>query len=331
MSDPPTSMDRRRLLQVLAGGLAAGSLGALGLQKARAVLGQPKAQVSLLKAPSYDQDLSDILFRGIADFPQVIARAKGGRVVLKPNLVEVHPGRPINTDATLIASAAEAFLRHGAAEVVVAEGPGHHRDTELLLERSGLGALLRDVGAPFVDLNIDTPATVQLVRNFTGLGQMQLASTAVGADLLVSVAKLKTHHWVGCTLTMKNLFGTVPGAVYGWPKNPLHYAGIEQSIVDIWQGLTPGFGIVDGVVGMEGDGPIMGTAKSVGLVVMGDNLPAVDATAARVMGLDPHKIGYLRVASRLGGSLHASRIELIHEAMEVHPFEVLPQFDDLRA
>jgi uncharacterized protein (DUF362 family) len=130
---------------------------------------------------------------------------------------------------------------------------------------------------------------------------------------------------------MKNLFGTVPGSVYGWPKNPLHYAGIEQSIVDIWQGLAPGFGIVDGIVGMEGDGPIMGTAKQVGLVLMGDNLPAVDATAARVMGLDPHKIGYLRVASRLGGSLHKSRIELIHEALEVHPFEVLPQFEDLRA
>jgi uncharacterized protein (DUF362 family) len=88
---------------------------------------------------------------------------------------------------------------------------------------------------------------------------------------------------------------------------------------------------VDGIVGMEGDGPIMGTAKQVGLVLMGDNLPAVDATAARVMGLDPHKIGYLRVASRLGGSLHASRIELFHEALEVHPFKVLPQFEHLRA
>ena len=324
-------LDRRRLLQGLAGGLAVGSLGALGIQSGCAILGQPKARVSVLKAVDYDQDLSDLLYRGIADYPHVVARAKGGRVVLKPNLVEVHAGRPINTHATLIASAAEAFLRHGAGEVLVAEGPGHHRDTELLLERSGLRALLKDVGCPFVDLNIDTPAKVQFLKNFTGLGSMQLASTAVGADLLVSVAKLKTHHWVGCTLTMKNLFGTVPGSVYGWPKNPLHYAGIEQSIVDIWQGLAPGFGIVDGIVGMEGDGPIMGTAKQVGLVLMGDNLPAVDATAARVMGLDPHKIGYLRVASRLGGSLHASRIELFHEALEVHPFKVLPQFEHLRA
>lgn len=323
--------ERRKLLTALAGAAAAGSLGALGLQKGRAVFGQPVSRVSILRAADYEQDLVDLLRRGLAGYPGVLARAKGGRVVLKPNLVEVHEGRPINTHPTFIGACCEAFLHHGAAEVIVAEGPGHHRDTELLLERSGLDYFLRHLGLPFVDLNIDTPADVALPQDFTGMGSMKLARTAATADLLVSLPKLKTHHWVGCTLSLKNLFGTVPGAVYGWPKNPLHYAGIEQSIVDIWQGLAPGFAIVDGITGMEGDGPIMGSAKQVGLVVMGDNLPAVDATSARIMGLDPHQIGYLRVASRLGGSLHASRIEMAAEPLEVHPFELLPQFADLRA
>ena len=113
--------------------------------------------------------------------------------------------------------------------------------------------------------------------------------------------KLKTHHWVGATLSMKNLFGVLPGVYYGWPKNVLHYAGINESIVDITATVRPHLAIIDGIVGMEGDGPIMGTAKTVGAIVMGTNLPAVDATAARLMGIDPWRLAYLAAASgRIG-------------------------------
>ena len=73
--------------------------------------------------------------------------------------------------------------------------------------------------------------------------------------------KLKTHHWAGMTCSMKNLFGVVPGAVYGWPKNVLHQHGIDDSIVDLVATVRPGLTIVDGIVGMEGDGPDHGHAK----------------------------------------------------------------------
>jgi uncharacterized protein (DUF362 family) len=100
---------------------------------------------------------------------------------------------------------------------------------------------------------------------------------------------------------MKNLFGVMPGIAYGWPKNVLHVAGIPESILDITAAVAPHLAIIDGIVGMEGDGPIMGTPKRANLLVMGENLPAVDATAARLMGLDPRRIPYLRSASgRLG-------------------------------
>ena len=107
------------------------------------------------------------------------------------------------------------------------------------------------------------------------------------ADLIVSLPKLKTHHWAGVTLSLKNLFGVMPGIVYGWPKNVLHYAGIGQSILDIAAAVRPHLAIVDGIVGMEGDGPIMGTPRRLGVLVMGTNLPAVDATCARLMRIDP--------------------------------------------
>jgi uncharacterized protein (DUF362 family) len=100
---------------------------------------------------------------------------------------------------------------------------------------------------------------------------------------------------------MKNLFGVMPGVYYGWPKNVLHHAGIFESIVDITATVRPHLAIVDGIIGMEGDGPIMGTPRAAGVVVLGTNLPAVDATGARLMGINPWRISYLAYASgRLG-------------------------------
>jgi hypothetical protein len=100
------------------------------------------------------------------------------------------------------------------------------------------------------------------------------------------------------TASLKNLFGVVPGAVYGWPKNLLHFRGIENSILDLASTIRPRLAIVDAIVGMEGDGPIMGHAKPVGAVVMGDDLVSVDATCARLMGLKPALLGiYARRAS----------------------------------
>jgi uncharacterized protein (DUF362 family) len=106
---------------------------------------------------------------------------------------------------------------------------------------------------------------------------------------------------------MKNLYGTLPGMIYGWPKNVLHYAGIPQTVVDINASLPRTIAIVDGILCMEGDGPILGTPKPMGLVAVGMNLPALDATLARLAGFNPAKISYLDLAAgRLGPIAEAS-------------------------
>ena len=326
MTHDPT----RRKVLAAAAGLAGGAVAMAGGARLKRWLDQPAAHVAIYRA-TYDSDLVDLFVRGLREFPAALARARGGRVVLKPNLVEAAPGRPINTDPRVVAALVEAFRHHGAAEVLVAEGPGHHRDTELILEMTGLAELLEVVHAPFVDLNIDETREVTLTRDFTGFGTLRLPRTVVDCDLFVSVAKMKTHHWVGATLTMKNLFGTVPGAIYGWPKNPLHHAGLDQSILDLWAATRPGLGVVDGIVGMQGDGPILGASKDAGVVVMGDQLPAVDATAARVMGLRPERLRYLEIAARLGGTVAEGRIRQVGEGVSPDPFDLLPEFDHLRA
>jgi uncharacterized protein (DUF362 family) len=133
--------------------------------------------------------------------------------------------------------------------------------------------------------------------------------------MVVSLAKLKTHHWAGVTLCMKNLFGVMPGWAYGWPKNLLHWAGITESILDINATVRPGLGIVDGIVGMEGDGPIMGSPVHAGVLVMGRSLTAVDATCCRIMGIDPGRVEYLRRAEGWLGPVREASIAQRGEAI----------------
>jgi uncharacterized protein (DUF362 family) len=150
--------------------------------------------------------------------------------------------------------------------------------------------------------------------------------------LVVSLPKLKTHHWAAMTASMKNFFGVVPGAVYGWPKNILHFHGIDNSILDLNATIRPHLTIVDAVVAMEGDGPIMGTPRQTGFLAMGTDLVAVDATCARIIGLDPAKITYLKEASSFLGHLDPSRIDQRGEdpARYRTTFDVLPHFKALQ-
>jgi uncharacterized protein (DUF362 family) len=169
----------------------------------------------------------------------------------------------------------------------------------MALVESGLDDALRAAGLPFLDLNYcDARPLVNHARNGR-LEQFFLPQPALEADLIVSLPKLKTHHWVGLTASMKNLFGLLPGMIYGWPKNVLHYAGIPETIADINALLPQTIGIVDGIVCMEGDGPIMGTPKPMGMLAVGLNLSALDATCARTMAINPARVGYLAQA-RLG-------------------------------
>jgi uncharacterized protein (DUF362 family) len=289
-----------------------------------------RSDVAILAAERYDLDLSDIVGRGL----QLLkVDVRGKRVLLKPNLVEYESDRVINTHPALVAGAAQALLRAGAAAVVVGEGPGHRRDIEYLVTSTGFYDHLRDVGVRFVDLNHDDVREVPLASRFTELGSLTLPVELLQADLVVSMPKLKTHHWAGITCSLKNLFGTVPGAVYGWPKNILHWRGIENSILDLAATIRPGLAIVDGIVGMEGDGPIMGTPKQVGCVVMGTDPVAVDATCARVMGLRPENVRYLNEAAEFLGNLNDSAITHRGEPLSRFKtrFEVLAQQSGLMA
>jgi len=281
--------------------------------------------VSVQRARSYSDDLVSRMIEGIR---QCGLDPRGKRVLLKPNLVEFDSATVINTDASVIAAAVEVFQKLGASEVRIGEGPGHRRDTLDLADDARYRSTIPKFESIFTDLNRDD---VSAVRGFAGEPEFYFANTVLAADLIVSLAKMKTHHWAGATLSMKNFFGLVPGSVYGWPKNKLHYIGIPESVVALNRKFRNTFAIVDGIVGMEGNGPIQGTPKSVGVLVMGSDLVAVDATCCRIMGIDPEKVEYLRLAADLG-HLHRERIEQRGETVASvrSNFALIDEYKDLR-
>jgi uncharacterized protein (DUF362 family) len=288
-----------------------------------------RSVVGLFPAASYSVDLSDVIGRGLAELGVDV---RGRSVLLKPNMVEYEDGQTINTHPLMVAGAAVALRRAGAREVVVGEGPGHRRDIEYLLTATGLFDHLREHAIPFVDLNHDDVREVALGSWFTGMRSLMLPESILRADLVVSMPKLKTHHWAGLTCSMKNFFGVVPGAVYGWPKNLLHVKGINASILDLVATVRPGLTIVDAIVGMEGDGPIMGRARPMGFIAMGTDLPAVDATCARVIGVDPEKVNYLSAAGHYLGNIDPQRIDHRGERIDRYRtnFELIEHLKHLR-
>ena len=272
--------------------------------------------VFIARSHSYQTDLAQAFLSGFHELGIRPEEIRHKRILLKPNLVETISGAShINTHPLVVRGAVEAFLKLGAAQVVVAEGPGHINDTLLVLEESGMAEVLWEDKIPFVDLNYDRTITLPNAGRFSRLKTLTLPATLKQVDWIVSLAKLKTHHWAGVTLSLKNLFGVMPGIIYGWPKNVLHHAGINPCILDIAATVKPHFAIVDGIIGMEGDGPIMGTPKQAGVLVMGRNLTAVDATCARLMGIDPFRVNYLASADGCLGPLASADIIQRGEAL----------------
>jgi len=288
------------------------------------------SRVSIVRAPAYDQRIYDTV-RRILDDHNVDVR--GRDVVVKPNLVEFEPESFINTNPLLVHAAVEAFRARGAASVRIAEGPGHRRNTLDLADAAGYFKIVPKFEDLFIDLNLDEVTHVTLPGQFSRLGKLYLPNTALRTDLLVSMPKMKTHHWVGATLAMKNLFGLVPSGVYGWPKNVLHWAGIAECIADLHAAFPRQFAIVDGIVGMHGNGPIQGTAKYAGVVVAGRDPVAVDATCCRIMRINPNRIPYLSLATAgVDAQISEQNIRQSGEAIAsvATPFDLIPEFQSFR-
>jgi len=319
-SDREIRIARRKLM--IGGGLVAAGL--FGYPWLRDLL-RSHASVFIARNQSYDGPLEQTIRDGLLASGIEPAALRGKNVLLKPNLVE--PSRDVphmTTHPAMIVAAAEVLRRWGA-NVTVGEGPGHVRDTQMALVESGVEEALCAADLPFADLNYEETHWIKNAGNASPIEGFHFPKSVVEADLIVSMPKMKTHHWVGVTASMKNLYGTIPGIIYGWPKNVLHYGGIPHTVYDINSSLPKSIAIVDGIQCMEGDGPIMGTPRHMGLVVIGAVPAAVDATVARLMDVAPSQVSYLRLAQNRLGPIEDRLIEQRGETWQplAQSFEVI--------
>jgi uncharacterized protein (DUF362 family) len=315
-------VDRRAL--ILGSGAAAVGAAATPLLLRAA---EKRAEVFIARGQRYDSNLVPTIREGLLSTGMDPDWLRGRRVLLKPNMIEPSRSAPqMTTNPAMVRATAEVFRRWGAT-VTVGEAPGHVRDTEMALVESGIGEALSDEKLAFADLNYQEVGWRPNKTRISPLPGLYFPSAVLDADLVVSMPKLKTHHWVGITASLKNLYGTLPGIVYGWPKNVLHHAGIPETVVDINAAVGKTITVIDGITCMEGDGPIMGSPKQLGIVVVSTNLTAADATCARIMGFDPALVHYLHLADGVLGPVSDWQIKQCGERWQelVSPFQVIDQ------
>ena len=266
------------------------------------------------KAASLGADVANVrtqLYRGELQLEELRSQAQGKRAELSRLEAQYAAAlarrEALERQSTQTSQDVERVTQERASLVAVIEGE-HHLNLSASFGRAGLaqGASLSPPGAPLNCHRADggvADSDRHSTRGYDGVRcrrwerQLRCGSKSIlAADFVVSMPKVKTHHWAGVTLSLKNMFGTIPGSVYGWPKNILHWKGIGRSILDINSTIPAHFVIADGIVAMEGNGPLQGTARDLGQIVMSDDPVAADFTCARLMGFDPYRISNLAQA-----------------------------------
>ncbi len=300
-------MNRREFIPLAAAGLLTGYAGFRGGRQS-VPQRDARSAVTLRKVSSYSDDLAGSLLEGLQGNGIDVV---GKKVLLKPNLAGFTTDDFTNTHVAVVAAAFAAFQELGAAEVLIGDAPASHRDTYALAEAAGYRDRIPNFDDVFVDLNGDD---VSPVEGLSGT-EIYLPQTALRADLVVSIAKMKTDSNFGTALSMTNLFGLIPGSVYGWAQEKAHGLGTPKVAAELTRIFRRSFAIVDGVCGMEGDGPVGGSAKRAGVIAMGADLVAVDSTCCRVMGINPSDIEYLNLAADRQGVLDEARIVQRGEAI----------------
>jgi uncharacterized protein (DUF362 family) len=264
--------------------------------------------VALGECPNYKVDLLACL-RSLwqrAEMPEV----RDKRVLIKPNLVDYLESYPVTTAPEMVGAVADLLFELGAREVIVGDGSAFRRETWPIVEANGLATILAARGLKFIDLNYDDPQSVPVRDKWLQRSPVfWLPRHVLNSDLIISLPKLKTHHWAGVSLSLKNLIGVVPGSRYGWPKNIIHINGIPPSIIGLYQILPPVISIIDGIIGMEGDGPLFGSPVPHGLLAVGRDPVSVDVTCTQLMGFSLESVPHLKLAAWAGiGQAH--RIEV---------------------
>lgn len=231
------------------------------------------------------------------------------KVLIKPNYVSArHPSTGITTDSDIVEKIIEFVKRCGVRDIVVGEGGSG--DTEKAFDVVGIRDVVARQKVTLVNLNRDSRVNMKLV-NSLALKEVGIAKTALESTCIINVPKLKVHHMALATLCMKNLMGVI------LPKNIMH-SQLNEKIVDLASLFRNKvkINIVDGLVGAESD-ETNGEPVKMDLVIAGEDMVAVDTVGASVMGIDPGRVRYIKLAQEMGlGVSNLEEIEVLGESIE---------------
>lgn len=239
--------------------------------------------------------------------------AAGDTVLIKPNVLL---GSPSSTGATtnpfVVASMVKLAKTAKAKKVIVGESSAVGFDTEESFRATGMREIAEKAGAMVVDLKRDEAEPV-FIPNAKVIRKVLLPKTVVESDVIINVPVMKTHDMLPVTLALKNM----KGCLFDEDKKRLHRSGLSQGIVDINKLLKPDLALIDGIVGMEGNGPIFGDPVELDMVIASRDSVAADAVASYIMGFYPKDIEYIRLAAEQGlGEIDLRKLEILGELPE---------------
>jgi len=233
----------------------------------------------------------------------------GKRVMIKPNMVAPPPSAESGAcTSALVCQAVADLVKALGAHPIIAESSARGADTEAAYKIMGFDRL-RAEGYEVVDLKQDRVVKDSVVGGIV-LTDIMTFELATRVDAIISVPVMKTHDQGEITLALKNLKGLVTDG----DKRRIHLEGMFEGATDLVQHFKPAFAVVDGIIGQEGMGPLMGMPVEMGLVLAGRDLVAVDAIAGRVMGFAPSEVPITKAAAARGlGTMDESQIEVVGE------------------
>jgi len=274
-----------------------------------------RSRVSIVRTsrdPNYEQILASVekavdLLGGIR---QIIK--PGQKVLINPSWVNTLTKREQAT-ITLpeVTRAVADMVKDAGARPIIAESSAVGIDTERVIAESGYKQI-REMGYEVVDLK-KTEFTVFPVKNGKIFQEIQTYELVKEADVIIPVAKLKTHDQAELTLSIKKLKGLLTDKY----KREFHQQGVFDGCVDWFSALRPQLAVVDAIYCQEGLGPVFGRPVEMDLIVAGHDLVAVDAVCGYITGFEPEEVPITAEAVRRGlGVADRKDIEVVGEPIE---------------
>jgi uncharacterized protein (DUF362 family) len=232
------------------------------------------------------------------------------RALIKVNFITTKTWDEGATTDPMVVEAIIMKLKDLPLEIFVVESDATMTNADKAYVATGMKEMCERNGVKFLNLRYQKDKVKIPIPNGETLGSITVPRIVM-ESAVISAAKMKTHMATKVTLGMKNMFGLLPDKF----KGKFHMNGISKVVVDINTVIKPALTVIDGFVAMEGKGPTDGTPVKMDLIIAGKDVVATDATAARVMGFDPHEISHIRTAAQKGlGNI--DNIEIVGSKLE---------------